>query len=174
MAEPTTPLPDIEVAQADERTTLQGFLDVHRTILARKAEGLTDDEARRRPCPPSDISMMGLIRHMADVERSWAKRCFAGGPNEPIFYGAAHPDGDVDGDFHPPDDATLDGAFAAYWAQIADADEIYAAAPLDRSCPVGDDMVSLRWIYVHLIEEYARHCGHADLVRQALDGRTGD
>ena len=174
MAEPTTPLPDIDVGQADERTTLTGFLDYHRAVLARKAEGLTDDEARARPCPPSDMSMMGLIRHMADVERSWAKRFFRGGPSEPIFYGHAHPDGDPDGEFHPPEGATMAEAFDAYWAQIADADAIYAAAPLERSCPVGDEVLSLRWIYVHLIEEYARHCGHADLVREAIDGRTGD
>ena len=175
MAEPTTPLPDIE-GQADERTTLQQFLDFYRVGLARKAEGLTDDEARRMPCPPSDMSMMGLIRHMADVERNWAKRRFAGGPWVPIFFGDAHPDGDPDGDFHPPPDATMTEAFDAYWAEIADADAIYAAGSLDDSFTSGDrdELLSLRWIYVHLIEEYARHCGHADLIREAIDGFTGE
>ena len=174
MADPTTPLPDDDVDQADERTMLHGFLDFYRTVLARKAEGLTDDDARRQPCPPSDMSMMGLIRHMADVERNWAKRSFLDGPRDPIFHGDAHPDGDIDGDFHPPADATLDEAFEAYWAEIRAADAVYADAGLDDVEAGGNRSHSLRWIYVHLIEEYARHVGHADLVRQAIDGQTGD
>jgi hypothetical protein len=92
----------------------------------------------------------------------------------PIFYGEAHPDGDGDGDFHPPADATMAEAFEAYWTEIADADQIYAASGLDDARGEGERVVSLRWIYVHLIEEYARHCGHADLVREAIDGFTGE
>ncbi len=175
MAEPTTPLPsDDSFAVDGERATLDAFLRYHRAVLARKAEGLTDDEARRTPCPPSDLSMLGLIRHMADVERVWAQRQFLGRPNEPIFYGDAHPDDDPDGDFHAPPTATLAEAFAAYWEQIAAADAVYAEAALDDVEQGGRAEHSLRWILVHLIEEYARHCGHADLIRQAIDGATGD
>lgn len=175
MAEPVTPLPDCDdVGTAAERPTLEGFLDYYRAVFARKAEGLTDEQARLAPCPPSDLSMLGLVRHMAEVERIWSQREFLGRPNEPIFYGDAHPDGDIDGDFHPPADATLDEAVTAWREQVAIADEVYAPAGLDQVQQGGDRGNSLRWIYVHLIEEYARHCGHADLVRQAIDGVTGD
>lgn len=175
MADPTTPLPDGDgLGHAAERPMLAGFLDYFRAVLARKAEGLTDDQARMTPCPPSDLSMLGLVRHMADVERIWAEWIFAGGENRPIFYGDGHPDGDGDGDFHPPDGATLAEAFTQYWSRIATADRIYADAPLDQAQAGGEQENSLRWIYVHLIEEYARHCGHADLIRQAIDGATGD
>ena len=174
MAEPITPLPDDDVSNRPERDTLEAFLGYYRAVLARKAEGVTDDEARVAHCPPSDLTLLGLVRHMADVERIWAQRQFLGRPNVPIFYGDAHPDGDIDGDFHPPAGAMLAEAFAAYWAQIAAADEVYAAAELDDVEEGGEQRHSLRWIYVHLIEEYARHCGHADLLRQAIDGATGD
>lgn len=153
---------------------LQGFLRYFRAVLARKAEGVTDEQARAAMCPPSDLTLLGLIRHMADVERIWAQWRFAGGANEPIFYGDAHPEGDPDGDFHPPDGATLVEAFDAYWTQIAAADEVYAAADLDQMTRGGKHEYSLRWIYIHLIEEYARHCGHADLIRQAIDGAVDD
>lgn len=174
MADPSTPLPDVDVRAAGERAMLQGFLDLHRAILARKAEGLGDHQARLTPCPPSDLSMLGLIRHMAAVERSWATLRFRGDDVAPLFYGDAHPEGDIDGDFHAPAGATLAEAFEAYWAEIATTDEIFAAAGLDQLEQGGSRQHSLRWIYVHLIEEYARHCGHADLIRQAIDGLTGD
>lgn len=175
MAEPITPLPDLDgIGTASERPMLEGFLMFYRAVLARKAEGLTDEQARATPCPPSDMSMLGLIRHMADVERIWAQWMFAGEENRPIFYGDAHPDHDPDGDFHPPADATLADAFARYREQIARADEIYSVADLDQLQMGGKQEHNLRWIYVHLIEEYARHAGHADLIRQALDDTTGD
>jgi hypothetical protein len=175
MAGPTTPLPDgAELGHAAERPLLEGFLAYFRAVLARKAEGLTEEEARMRPCPPSDLSMLGLVRHMAEVERIWAEWIFAGGENRPVFYGDGHPDGDMDGDFHPPDGATLDEAFDEYWSQIRNADRVYAGASLEQTQAGGEQEHSLRWIYVHLIEEYARHCGHADLIRQAIDGATDD
>jgi len=149
--------------------------DYYRAVFARKAEGISDDEARRAGCSPSDMTLLGLVRHLAEVERIWAQWLFAGNENVPLFYGDAHPDGDGDGDFHAPPDATLDDAFAAYWEQIAAADAVYATADLDDvQRTERDEVNSLRWIYVHLIEEYARHCGHADLLREAIDGSTGD
>jgi uncharacterized damage-inducible protein DinB len=158
----------------DERTTLLWFLDQHRRILARKAEGLTDEQARTT-ISPSDLSLLGLIRHMADVERSWFRRALTGESDAgPIFYGAADPGGDLDGDFHAPADATLADAFAAYWAEIEVADRNIAAASLDHTFSTSHGQGKLRWIVVHMIEEYARHCGHADLLRQMVDGATGD
>ena len=107
LADPFEDWPKDEVATTDERATLMGFLDYQRAVLARKATGLTDEQARLATCPPSDLTMLGLIRHAADVERGWAQRSMAGGDVAPIYYGASHPDGDPDGDFHPPSDATL-------------------------------------------------------------------
>lgn len=174
MAAPTTPLPDEDNGTMDERAMLESFLRYFRTVLIRKAEGVTDDEARRATCPPSDLTLLGLIRHMAEVERIWAHRFFLGRPDEPLFYDQAHPDGDHDGDFHPPADATLAEAFAAFHEQVSSADAVYAAASLDDTDHHERETHNLRWIYIHLIEEYARHCGHADLIRQAIDGQTDD
>lgn len=176
MAEPTTPVPDIDVSAAGERATLEGFLAYYRAVFTRKADGITDDEARRAPCPPSDLSILGLVRHMAEVERIWSKWLFRGDDNVPLFYRDAHPDHDPDGDFHAPPGATLAEALAAYQREATEADEIYALAELDDllANEGREEKNSLRWIYVHLIEEYARHVGHADLIRQAIDGVVDD
>lgn len=168
-----TDLPTDPRGDADERTTLLEFLDFQRAVLARKAEGLTDEQARLAACPPSDLTILGLVRHLADVERGWFRRGIAGEDVEPCFFGEAHPDGDPDGDLHPPADATLADALDAYRAEIEIARRIGAEAPLDAMDRRGRGY-SVRWILVHMIEEYARHLGHADLLRQAIDGRTGD
>src|SRR5262245_31209717 len=118
MGEPTTPLPTDEAPIADERTTLMAFLDYQRAVLARKLEGLTDEHARMAACPPSDLTLLGLVRHMADVERSWFRRALLAEDAPPIFYGDAHPDGDQDGDFHAPPGATVAEALSTYWAEI--------------------------------------------------------
>jgi hypothetical protein len=166
--------PKDEVAVADERATLLRFLHHQRTFLARKAEGLTDEQARRATCPPSDLTILGLIRHAAEVERGWAQRSLLGREIEPIYAGSAHPDGDEDGDFHPPPDATLADALETFWEEADAADHIYRAVALEEIEQRGRALYSARWILVHLIEEYARHCGHADLIRQAIDGQTGE
>lgn len=172
--DPFADWPKDGVAATDERTTLVGFLDYQRAVLARKAAGLDDQQARMAACPPSDLTILGMVRHMSDVERGWAQRAMMGGAPEPIYYGSAHPDGDSDGDFHPPPDATLAGALATYWTEVGLADRIYASASLDEIEHGVRATYSLRWILLHLIEEYARHCGQADLIRQAIDGATGD
>jgi len=166
--------PKDEVAAADEKTMLVAFLGHQRDFVARKVAGITEEQARTATCPPSDLTMLGLVRHLTDVERGWAKRAFAGQQAPPLYYGDAHSDGDPDGDFHPPPDATLEGALDAFWAEAADADGIYAAGSLDEIESHERSFYSLRWILVHLIEEYARHLGHADLIRQAIDGETGE
>jgi hypothetical protein len=162
--------PKDEVAAEDERTTLLAFLGHQRRFLIRKASGLTEEEVRIASCPPSDLTLLGLVRHAADVERGWAKRGFAGIAAEPLFYSEQHPDGD----FHPPAEATMATALEALRAEAGDADAIYSGANLGNLEKHERGFYTLRWILVHLIEEYARHLGHADLIREAIDGQTGE
>lgn len=177
-----TPPPTDAVATADERTTLLTFLDWQRTMLARKATGLTDAQARSAACPPSDLTLLGLVRHATEVEHHWARRVFRGDDTPSPYCGPSHPQGDRDGDFHPPPEATLTEALERFSAEVEVANGIYAAAGLDdvQAADPGSyaghrlPAMSLRWILVHLIEEHARHCGHADLLRQAIDGSTGE
>ncbi len=150
------------------------FLDFYRAVLARKVEGLTDEQARQPACPPSDLTLLGLIRHLADVERSWFRRSLVDDDAPPIYYGAAHPEGDEDGDFHPPEGATVADALATYWTEIDVANRNVIGFALDDIERRERGEYSLRWILVHMIEEYSRHAGHADLLRQAIDGATGD
>ena len=169
-----TDLPSDPAPAADERTTLGEFLDYQRAVMARKAEGLTDEQARAVVCPPSPMTILGLVRHLADVERGWFQRGIAGRDAPPLFYGDAHPDGDDDGDFNAPPGATLADALGAYWGEIAESRAILAAASLDQIDTREGRPYSVRWILAHMIEEYARHLGHADLLREAIDGSTGD
>jgi hypothetical protein len=175
VAEPTTPLPAEKASGNDERPVLLGYLDYHRAVLARKAEGITDEQARLAACPPSELTLLGLIRHLTDVERGWFRRSLVAEDAPPIYYDDVDPDGDEDGDFHPPPEATLAEALAAYWDEISVCNANIAAASLDDLARGEKSRgTSLRRIIVHMIEEYARHCGHADLLRQAIDGSTGD
>jgi Protein of unknown function (DUF664) len=170
MAEPTTQLPQTKARDDsnDERSVLVGYLDYHRAVLARKAEGITEEQARMAACPPSDLTLLGLIRHMADVERLWFRRSFRAEDVPPIY-------GDDEEDLHPPPEATMAEALASYWAEIEVANANIAMASLDDgSVGEPDPGHSLRRTIVHMIEEYARHCGHADLLREAIDGATGD
>ena len=132
MSEQLSPeLPTDYAPQADERATLQFFLDYQRIVLARKADGLTDEQARMAACPPSDLTILGVVRHMTDVERNWFQRSLQAKDLPPHYYGASHPDGDEDGDFHPPPDATLADALAAYWEEIEASNAASAAGALD-------------------------------------------
>jgi uncharacterized damage-inducible protein DinB len=157
---------------ADERTTLEGWLDFHRTTLAMKCEGLDDAQAAVASVPPSGFTLTGLVQHMAEVERNWFRRVFAGEDAPPIHDPEADPDG-PDGGFDLAEGATLRTALAIWQAEITHARARCADRALtDTGLFMGQD-VSLRWIYVHMIEEYARHNGHADLVRERIDGTTG-
>ena len=124
--------------------------------------------------PPSTLSLLGLVRHMAEVERSWFRRTLAGEDAPPIYYSDASPDDD----FHGLDPTQADEAFAIWDREVAAAREI--AARYDSLDVIGVQKrhgvhdVSLRWIYCHMIEEYARHNGHADLLRELVDGTTGE
>jgi uncharacterized damage-inducible protein DinB len=159
---------------ADERTTLRAFLDYHRQTLAWKCEGLAAEQLRRRALPPSSLSLLGLVRHMADVERSWFRRTLAGEDAPPIFY--SRPD-NLDGEFDDVDDASIDEAFARWQEETEAARRTEASfASLDDTVHHAryDAELSVRWVMVHMLEEYSRHNGHADILREQLDGATGE
>ena len=156
---------------AAERATLQGYLDYHRDTLRWKCAGLTPDQLLARPLPTTDLSLLGLVRHLANVERSWFRRRVAGEDVPPIFYTEAEQDLDID----PPPDADAEADFAVWRAEVAACDAAVAGRGLDETFfSRRGDHLSLRWLYNHMIEEYARHNGHADLIRQAIDGATGE
>ncbi|MFE6662832.1 DinB family protein [Streptomyces sp. NPDC057697] len=163
------PMPPLN---ADERTTLASWLDFHRATLAMKCEGLDDAQAATAAVPPSGFTLTGLVQHMAEVERNWFRRVFAGEQVPPIHDPGAAPDG-PDGGFDVAEGATLSGALATWQAEIARARELCAERALTDTGRFMEQDVNLRWIYVHMIEEYARHNGHADLVRERIDGATG-
>jgi uncharacterized damage-inducible protein DinB len=153
-----------------EREMLRAYLEFHRETLALKCAALPDDDLRRRPTP-SALSLLGLVRHMAEVERSWFRRVIDG-EDVPLVWSG-------DGDFQVAYDAataTRAEAFAAWEAEVAHARRIEAEAPsldvtgVDRR---SGEEYSLRRVMIHLIQEYARHNGHADLIREAIDGATG-
>lgn len=162
------PLPVSKAFGDDERSVLLGYLAYHRAVLARKLDGITDAQAGQATIPPSRMTLLGLIRHMTDVERWWFRRVFVATGVPPLF--------DMEEEWDVPADATVADALAAYWAEIAAVDEILAIADMDQVSSGDPDggRHTLRRTIVHLIEEYARHCGHADLLRERIDGRTGD
>jgi Protein of unknown function (DUF664) len=164
-----TAVPPDPSPAAPERVILDEFLNYYRVVFRRKAEGLGDDAARTAACPPSELTIMGLVRHMAEVERSWFRRGIAGEDAAPIYYS----DDDHDGDFHVGPTDTLDEALRTWHGEVELAKAIAAEAELDDLDRLREEY-SVRWILVHMIEEYARHCGHLDLIRQAIDGTTGD
>ncbi|HVU71726.1 MAG TPA: DinB family protein [Mycobacteriales bacterium] len=156
-----------------ERPILEGMLEWYRHELVRKIDGITEEQARAR-LVPSATTLGGLIKHMRWVELNWFERVLAGRP-EDSFPPAPWSDDNPDGDMVLTDDETLASLFEQYWAQIATSRDIAAAMELDDTGThrrVGE--VSLRWVYVHLIEELARHAGHADILREQTDGFVGD
>jgi uncharacterized damage-inducible protein DinB len=173
MTEPAmTGLPAIDEV-GPEHTMLGQFLDYYRVVFARKVEGV-DETAARATVPPSTMHLLGLMRHMADVERWWFRIFFAGEQIESIHETADDPDHD----WHPDPDDTLAEALTQWHGEVAHARAIVArSTDLDALGAIRDGHrgdVSLRWIMIHMIEEYARHCGHADYLRESIDGATGD
>jgi uncharacterized damage-inducible protein DinB len=173
--------PDPElIPTADEATTLWSFLDYYRSILIRKAEGITEAQARIT-LGPSDLTLIGLVRHMAEVERVWFRRQFMDIECESLYRTDASVKEDPDVEFHASEADTVDEALRDLREEIDFATASTAGVPMDTltkaeqvSKRIPDWRPTLRWILVHMIEEYARHCGHADLLRQAADGATGD
>jgi uncharacterized damage-inducible protein DinB len=163
------PLPPLNT---DERTTLESWLEFHRATLAIKCEGLDDEQAAAASVPPSGFTLTGLVQHMAEVERNWFRRVLAGEQAPPIYDPQADPNG-PDGGFELAQGATLGDALATWRAEIDRARDQCATRTLADTGRFAEQDVSLRWIYVHMIEEYARHNGPADLVRERIDGATG-
>ncbi|WDZ88350.1 DinB family protein [Nocardiopsis sp. HUAS JQ3] len=161
-----------------ERAVLVGFLHLQRTTLELKCSGLDADALARRSVPPSTMSLLGLVRHMSEVERAWF-RCRLGGRGReqaPLHYASAsQPDGDFDGAVADP--AVVEEAWATWRSECARTDAFVARAPdLESSTwtdPHNDRVWDLRQVLVPMVEEYARHNGHADLLRERLDGRRG-
>ena len=157
--------------RAGERETLRAFLDYHRATLAMKCEGLSDEDLRRQSMPPSTLSLLGLVRHMAEVERTWFRRVIAG-QDVPFVWSEV-------GDFqeaYDARDATRARAFAAWQEEVEHARRIESAAEsLDVTGYFArwGENVSLRLVMLHLIHEYARHNGHADFLREGIDGTVG-
>jgi uncharacterized damage-inducible protein DinB len=156
----------------DERATLNGWLDYHRATLAWKCQGLSDGQLRERAVRPSTMSLLGLVRHMAEVERAWFRRTLAG--EDAGFLYCSDPD-DPDGDFDNVDSADTAETFSTWAAECEHARDLTAAAAsLDATGDRRGTRFSLRWILSHMVEEYARHNGHADLLRERIDGTVGD
>jgi hypothetical protein len=162
--------PDFSILS--ERDALCGFLDLQRAALLRKVEGISDSDARKAPTV-SSLSLLGLLKHSALWERRWFQVVVAGRtlPGEWPESGRAAWRTD---DFRVGDDDTVDYWVACYKDQVAVSREITASTELDAPCARQDlEPRNLRWVLLHLIEETARHAGHADIIRETLDGTRG-
>jgi uncharacterized damage-inducible protein DinB len=154
-----------------ERETLRAFLDFHRATLAMKCDDLSDEDLRRRSMPPSTLTLLGLVRHLAEVERTWFRRVI-NGEDIPLLWS---PEGDYQAAYDPAG-STRAEAFAAWRNEVEHARRIEREAEsLDVTAynPRWEEDVSLRLVMLHLIHEYARHNGHADFLREGIDGTVG-
>jgi uncharacterized damage-inducible protein DinB len=158
-----------------EKATYREYLSNYRLTIQLKCDGLDAEQLARRSVPPSSLSLLGLVRHLAQMENHWFQRVLQARTDGPRLYKR---EDDPDWDFHgaSPDPEVVENAFATWKAEMAKADEWLAAFPesdLGREVPVDGGTVAPRDVLVHVIEEYARHAGHADLLRECIDGRTG-
>ncbi|SCL20338.1 DinB family protein [Micromonospora inyonensis] len=154
---------------ADERTMLEGWLDYHRQTLLHKCAGLTAEQLRTPSVEPSGLTLLGLVRHMAEVEAFWFRENAAGETVDYPYFTEATPDADFD-----VTDADADADLAVFGRQVELARAAVVGRSLDQVFTDRGRERNLRWVYVHMIEEYARHNGHADLIRERIDGVTGD
>ncbi|MEJ8636267.1 DinB family protein [Streptomyces sp. MS2.AVA.5] len=150
-----------------ELATLDDFLTNYRMTLRMKCEGLTPEQLARRSVPPSTMSLLGMLRHLAEVERDWRNWITDGDPVPKLY-------GERDADFTGAvaDQAVVDAAYVDLEREQAATDAALAEHP-DLGARVGKEDIAVRELLVHRIEEYARHCGHADLLRECVDGRVG-
>jgi uncharacterized damage-inducible protein DinB len=153
-----------------ERPMLEGWLEFPRMTLRLKCDGLDDWARTARPVPTSLLSLHGLLRHMAEVERGWFQRTLLEKGDVPYLFRRRQDD---DLDLVPLDDADWEADLAAWQAECEASREAAARKDLDDTGLRHGEPCSLRWIYVHMIEEYARHNGHADLIRELADGSVG-
>ena len=158
-----------------ELATYREYLDNYRLTIRLKCEGLDPEQLVRRSVPPSSLSLLGLVRHLAQMENHWFQRVLQGRTAAPRLY-KREDDPDADFGGAAPEPAIVRDAFETWASEIAKADDWLDALgedDLGMEVPFGDDAVSVRDVLVHVIEEYARHAGHADLLRECIDGRTG-
>ncbi len=160
------------VYQGDERESLESWLDWHRDTLLTKCAGLDAEQLARRAVPPSTLSLLGLVRHLSEVERGWFRRTLDREATAGLIYCT---DESPDEDFDGAVPETAEAARDTYLAEVEAARAAAARHGLEEvvTSRHGTPM-NLRRIYLHMIEEYARHNGHADLLRECVDGVTGD
>ncbi len=165
------PARTIPIGTGDELTQMVRWLDYHRATLATKCAGLTEEELRTPSVPPSELTLLGLLRHMAEMERHWFRRIMTG-EDLPWIYCDEE---DWDRDWHFGEQDTAAEALATWQAETELAVKAAEGRTLDEPAPgrLPGKELTLRWIYLHMIEEYARHNGHADFLRERLDGDTG-
>ena len=156
---------------AGERKALTAYLDYYRATVEMKCQGLTTEQAGIRSTPPSTMSLHGLVRHLASVERWWFQQNFERRDVPFLFFTEDNPDLD----FNPPADADFETDRNAWRAECAVSRDIVAARNLDDTARPLDwyEDVDLRWLILRMITEYAQHCGHVDLLREGIDGKTG-
>ncbi len=155
-----------------ERDTLVGYLRDQRLTLELKCAGLDAGAMARRSVPPSDLSLPGLVRHLAEMEHTWFRRVMAGHDVPRLYRTQDEPNADFACAVSDPE--TVAAAWAAWRGEIAFAERLVADAPsLEVMVTVDDEAITLREVLVHMIEEYARHNGHADFLRERIDGRVG-
>ena len=155
-----------------ERAALEAWLDYQRETLLLKCSGLTAAQLRERAVPPSGLTLLGLVRHMTEVERWWFR---VHGANQHMTF--RYTEENLDADFEDLDEPDAEVVLAAYWEEAGLARAAVRGLDLEHVVPSHGDhperVRNLRWIYLHMIEEYARHNGHADLLRERIDGATG-
>lgn len=164
---PDVSLPEVPLT-GDERPILEGFLAWHRALLRRKCAGLTGAQLADCSVPPSNLSLLGLVRHMAKVERKWFRERIGGQVLEPMYDPALGDDADFED--LDPDRAPAD--YARLIEECRLADEALAAASYEETITAHGNVMSVRAVVLHMIEEYAQHNGHADLLRERVDGAT--
>ncbi|MBN9112581.1 MAG: DUF664 domain-containing protein [Pseudonocardia sp.] len=164
---PTLPITDGPIT-GDERPILLGMLARQRSCLLNVCAGLTAEQLAERPLPPSTLSLLGLVRHLAKVERVWLRQRIAGEDVAPLYGGP----GD-DSDFDDADPAHAERDVATFVAELPLADAALASAPLDHEIDFRGRAMSVRAVLAHMHTEYARHLGHADMLRERVDGVTG-
>jgi hypothetical protein len=165
------PRPEVPIS-GPERSQLEAWLDFHRATLLHKCDGLGAAQLKERPVPTSSLSLLGMLRHMTQVEQVWFSLRFAGHETS-LYYGD---EGDRDADFNDLESAALEEVIDLYLHAIKTSREVATGHDLDELAKKPGRQgghVDLRWIYMHMSEEYARHCGHADLLREMIDGKTG-
>jgi uncharacterized protein DUF664 len=168
---PITPVERIRGAEdGGEVDTDWWMLNYYRATLVNKCAGLSDEQLCRRAVPPSTLSLMGLLRHLADVEVYWFAYVFAG-----LDGNYAYDPDELGDDFNKVTESPGEDVAATYLDRVAQSNRLCAGVSLDTlSQRIDEGSINLRFIIVHMIEEYARHCGHADLLREVIDGETGD